>query len=108
MTSQPDDNFIQVGEDFLEHFGIQGMRWGHRNVITESNVEINNYKKSHAGALAALTILGVAGAILTSQALKSLPSIPPPSNEVRSMAVSKIFKNSVNLGKMFGEVATIK
>jgi len=29
MTTQSD--FIEVGADFIEHYGKQGMRWGHRN-----------------------------------------------------------------------------
>lgn len=47
-------------EDFLEHYGVKGMRWGRRKSSSNTG---RDRKKTHKGAMIAVGLLAVGGTL---------------------------------------------
>lgn len=72
-------------DEALAHFGVLGMRWGHRKEQSRQeqygeydtyDVPPENYKKKHTGAKIAVGGLVVAGAIASALILKNNGGLP--------------------------------
>jgi hypothetical protein len=114
-----DTDAIALGEEYIEHFGIKGMKWGQRKATpstssgsstTEPKKKIVTGKRVAVGLAVAAGTLYV-GAILARRGSTRIPRIPttphtPSPFELRLQAGSAAHRNV--MGRMMNQRLTDK
>jgi len=98
MTTQTTE-FREVGEDFLEHFGKMGMKWGHRKAQDDTipGTGMSTKKKVAIGVGAVLLVAGVVavGIILKKNGISPMSTIRKTVQGARKMTAGKEVATSV-------------
>ena len=92
MTAQTD--FREVGEDFLAHHGIAGMKWGHRNAKADTSTSttprtgMSTTKKVAIGVGAVLAVAGIVAiaVVLKKNGVSPVSMIKKTASGARKMS----------------------
>ena len=81
-------------DTFLEHYGVMGMRWGHRKqepTTTPRSSQTDHSKRNKALAIAAITVIGAIGIGAAAYGLKT-NKISIPKVNLGKQTLGKVLK----------------
>lgn len=88
------DHMADLGEEYLEHFGIKGMQWGIRKKQLQSGAHKVGVGARKAWANPSVRIIARTGAITTAAIL---------AGGIGAMAVSSLFAATSGMGRTVKE-----